>query len=331
MFPAVCHGNPNYPERLARRDGAYTVLHRDAAPAREAPVWTPLGGARVEALPRDGALTRRRFLFADVPAGGDPVRGRLALLFNDHVALAWVSADSESPTTVLIDHDGDQVVCVLEGGATLDTPCGTLRANAAEHVFIPRGMPHRWRVDKLGLRALVVEVRGELTVPRAHRNDYGQPTVDAPFGHRDLNLAAWFARPGGTPAPTPCTLRRGGRTYDGSVPNNPLATVGYEGSVYPASIAWEAPFVRPRARGVDLFVHERFALHTCLTRDDGPPVDEACELATLALDGDGAASLTWEPLGVPPTPAGTPGGIVVQVRARDALTLAPDGVLLMDR
>ncbi len=332
MFAPLSIGSANYEERIARRDGAWTVLHRHAAPPPEAPVWTPSALAPrvpVEASPLDGALTRRGFPFARVPDGGDPVAGRLPLLFNDHVTLSWVSADSASPTTVFTDHDGDQLVCVIEGGATLDTPCGTLRANAAEHVFVPRAMPHRWRVDKLGLRALVIEARGELSVPRAWRNDYGQLSPGAPFTHRDLHRPNWFARPHAPPEPVACTLRRGGLGYDGSATYDPLATVGWDGAVYPVSLAWEVPFDRTHPRGIELFAHERFSLRTRVTRDDDAPPPGPSDLVTLALDGEGAASLTWEPLGVAARPAGTTGGIVVQVCARDALRLTASGALLM--
>lgn len=334
MFAPHAVGSTGYEDRLQRRDGAYTVLHRHGAPPPEAAVWTPSPRAPAWPAPvtaHDGATTRRVFPFAKVPHGGCPIGDRLALLTSDDVTLSWVSADSATDATLYTDHDGDQLVCVLEGGATLDTPCGTLRANPAEHVFVPRGMAHRWKVDKLGLRALVVAVRGELSVPARYRNGYGQPADDAPFTPRDLHRAGWFSRPPTAPAPLPCAMVRGGERLDGSVAYDPLATVGWEGAVYPASLAWEVPLVKSPPAGVELFGCEQLSIRTRITRDDVSPAPFACDLATLCLDGDGAASLVWEPLGVAPRPAGTVGGIVVQVCARRPLSFAANGAVLVER
>lgn len=331
MFAPIEFGTTNFEERITRRDGAWTILHRDVMTPPDAPVWTASErgpAAPVEALPRDGALTRRTFRFEDVPEGADPVAGRLPVLFNRHLTLSWLSADSASPTTVFTDHDGDQLVCVLEGGATLDTPCGTLRANAAEHVLIPRGLAHRWKVDKLGLRALLVELRGELSVPRAWRNDYGQLSPDGPFGARDLHRPGWFSRPHQVSAPVRCTLRRDGRSYDGSVPYDPFATVGFEGSVYPVSVAWEAPFMRSHANGIELFASEQCSIRTRVTREDQHPLPSAFDLASLTIDGDGAASLVWDPQGVAAKPVGVSGAIVIEVCAHEALRLTANGALL---
>lgn len=330
MFAPVDFGTPNFEHRITRRDGAWSILHHGGAISL-APEWKPSARgprAPVEALPRDEALTRRTFRFESVPSGGDPVADRLAVLFNDHLTLSWISADSASPTSTFKDCDGDQLVCVLEGGASLDSPAGSLRVNPAEHVFIPRGFDHRWRVDKLGLRALVIELRGEMSVPRTARNDYGQLSPDGPFRARDLNLPRW---PPHEVSPTLRTLRRDRQNYDCSVSYDPVRFVGFEGSIYPVSIAWEAPFVRSKPRGAKLFEHERCDLYATVIRDDEAPFAPHGELVSLTVDGEGAASLVWEPMGVEPMAVGAPGAIVVQVCAHDPLRLTANGALLIER
>lgn len=330
MFAPIDRGTLNFEERITRRDGAWSILHHGGAPSL-AEKWKASSRgphAPVEALPLDATLTRRAFRFESVPSGGDPVADRLAVLFNDHLTLSWISADSASPTSTFKDCDGDQLVCVLEGGASLDSPAGSLRVNPAEYVFIPRGFDHRWRVDKLGLRALVVELKGELSVPRTSRNDYGQFAPEAPFRARDLNLPHW---PPHQVTPALRTLRRDGRNYDCSVLYDPVMFVGFEGSIYPASVGWEAPFVRSKPRGVKLFEHERCGVFTTLVREDEAPFAPHGELVSLTVDSEGAASLVWEPMGVEPAPAGAPGAIVVQVCAHDPLRLTANGALLLER
>ncbi len=107
--------------------------------------------------------------------------------------------------------------------------------------------------------------------------------------------------------------------------------VGFEGSIYPASVGWEAPFVRSKPRGVKLFEHKRCGVFTTLVREDEAPFAPHGELVSLTVDSEGAASLVWEPMGVEPASAGAPGAIVVQVCAHDPLRLTANGALLLER
>lgn len=329
MFAHLSVGSPNFEETLLRRDGAWTVLHRHAAPSPEAPRWRhsargPHVPEAAEAL--DGALTRRTFAFADLPNGGDAVTGRLPLLVGEGVTVSCLRADSAAEPVTFTDFDGDQVVCVIEGGATLDTPCGTLRANPAEHVWIPRAMAHRWRVDKLGLRALVLEFRGELSLPRGAVNAWGQLGPAAPFQHRELHRPGWFARPHGAPEGVVCVVRRGGVAREAVVTVDPLATTGWDGAVYPVSVAWEVPLAR--AKEAVLFACERSTLRTRISAAPEQAAVAPGDRVTLALDAEGAASVVWEPAGVAAVPAGTPGGIVVQLTTTEALALTANGAAL---
>ncbi len=329
MFTPLAVGSPNYPERLARRDGATLTLHRHAAPAPEVPPWEPLaGGPRapspVAAL--DERFAPRTISLTRLPHGGDAVVSRTALLTSAAVTLRWISADSDAEPVTFTCLDGDQLVCVVEGGAALETPCGTLRANPAEHVFVPRALPHRWRVDKLGLRALVMEFAGELRAPPGHRNAAGQPTDQAPFGHHDLHRPNWFARPH-IAAPERAVLRRHGALWTRRHTVDPVATVGWEGAVYPVSLAWEAPLAGRRA--AELFATERSIVRTRIVAHDEPTGADGDELVTLSVDGDGEARLVWEPVDASPARGGAPGVLAVQVRARDPFALAASGALAL--
>lgn len=329
MFAHLSVGSPNFEERLVRGDGAWTVLHRHAAPPAEPARWreSPQGPARPAAAePFDGALTRRSFALERFPDGGDAVRGRLPVLVGPTVTVAVLRADSASDAVTFTDLDGDQVVSVVDGGATLETPCGTLRANPAEHLWIPRGMPHRWRIDKLGMRAVAWEFVGELALPRGAVNAGGQLGPDAPFGHRDLHRPGWFARAHLAPEGVACVLRRAGRCWERVSAVDPLATTGWDGAVYPVSVAWEVPLVR--AREATLFVHERSSLRTRISAAPEVAASPPGDRVTLALDAEGAAAVVWEPGGVAPVPAGAPGGIVVQLAGAEALSLTAHGVAL---
>lgn len=329
MFAHLSIGSPNFEERLLRRDGAWTVLHRHAAPAVEPLRWRPCARAPAWPAPAealDGALTRRVFAFEEVPDGGDAARGRVPVLVGEAVTVSLLRADSASEAVTLTDFDGDQVVSVIEGGATLDTPCGTLRANPAEHVWVPRAMAHRWRVDKLGLRAVVWSFRGELSLPRGAVNAWGQLGPDAPFTHRDMHRPNWFARPHGAPEGVACVALRGGAAWEAVSTVDPLATTGWDGAVYPVSVAWEVPLAR--AKEAALFEGERSTLRTRISAAPEGRAAWGGDRVTLALDEEGAASVVWEPAGVAPIAHGAPGGIVVQWVGDGALALTANGVAL---
>ena len=83
--------------------------------------------------------------------------GDHALWFHDGLTVSWRTLTGASARHV--DHDGDVMLWVLDGSATLESPFGALRVFGAEHVWIPRGVAHRWVVDAASpLRAVVGDV-----------------------------------------------------------------------------------------------------------------------------------------------------------------------------
>jgi hypothetical protein len=256
------------------------------------------------------------------------VTARLPLLVNTHVVLSWLAADNLAEACVFTDEDGDQLLCVIDGGASLDTPCGMLRVNAAEHVFIPRAMPHRIKVDKLGLRAVVMELRGELTVPRQHRNAYGQFVEHAPFSQRDLHVPTWFARSHVASTSVSCLLRRAGEAWRSTTTIDPLATTGWEGAVYPVSFGWEVPLSRARGAEVRFFEHAQVSVSARGLRESETHRSLGAERVSLFLDDEGLPVLEWVPSGLQ-APSPPPGGMAIDWCFNEALSLSANGVLAL--
>ena len=136
--------------------------------------------------------------------------------------------------------DGDELWYLVEGEATLESPCGALPVRGGDYVFVPRGLPHRWRVGA-PLRALGFELPDGLKIPSEYRNPVGQLRMDAPYTHRD------FVRPAAPPAtfgrapegPVDLVVKRGGAFTHFELEHTPFDVVGWEGFVYPFAFAIE--------------------------------------------------------------------------------------------
>jgi hypothetical protein len=266
-----------------------------------------------------------------VPCGDDAVGARLPLLYNASVCVSLVRAKT-SRSSVYTDHDGDALVCVIEGGAALETPFGLLRVGAAESVWMPRHAPHRWRVEGPVFGALVLETRGELRVPGGYTNGRGQLGTRAPYGERDLRAPVWTPRterPNGRRETIAASCRRDGRRYDTETDDDALAVVGWDGVVYPVAFGWEVASSRGYARDrATLFEHDACAVTTCVTRDDLAPPPSGDDLVTLAVDGEGEAVVVFEPGCAAPRSVGVAGGVTITLHAREPLRLTPNGAML---
>lgn len=148
---------------------------RDIRPVDDEPVVT----SRLEMPLRPHHLRLARLASGTT----DPVRGRVVLLRNADVSLAWVVADVDSPLTRSVG--GDDLVFVQSGSAVLESVFGALAVASGDYVVVPSGITHRWAdVDRL--RALVITTSGAVSVPDRHLTPRGQFLEGAPFCERDL-------------------------------------------------------------------------------------------------------------------------------------------------
>jgi homogentisate 1,2-dioxygenase len=120
-----------------------------------------------------------------VEPGGDPVRGRQLLMWNDDVEIA-ISRPVEEQSYFFRNGEGDEVVFVHEGEGELETTFGTLPYRTHDYVVIPRGTIYRFRPEGEQLH-LTFHTPGEIETPKRYRNRYGQLLEHAPYSHRDFH------------------------------------------------------------------------------------------------------------------------------------------------
>src|SRR5687768_1070463 len=136
----------------------------------------------------DAALEPRHLRTFDLPAGGDPVLGRMELFENEDVTIGVAAATDSSG--LYRDALGDQLVFVQSGPAVLESTFGSLPVGSGDYVVIPRSTTHRWVVDAQNgepVRLLAVEARsGHVQPPAKYLNAQGQFLEGAPYCERDL-------------------------------------------------------------------------------------------------------------------------------------------------
>jgi homogentisate 1,2-dioxygenase len=203
-------------------------------------------------------LRRRLYRSERVPAGGMLVDRRVPILFNDDVTVLLARPDV-TDDVYFANGDGDELWFLHEGRGRLESPCGWLRVESGDYVWIPRSMVHRWHVEA-PMRLLAFEAHGSVGIPATYRNAVGQLRMDAPYTHRD------FVRPLG-PIATPEKVQEGPRellvkkhgAFTRYVLESPaMDVVGWDGFVYPLSFAIEK--FQPKTGSVHLppTVHATF-------------------------------------------------------------------------
>ena len=203
-------------------------LGRDGFSGRYAHLYrahAPVGWTRIEGPLRPRAYDGRKF---EPPAdGGDYLASRAALLAGDDCRIHLAVLTAPMPYAFR-NADADELLFVHEGAGRLETDFGPLAYEPGDYLVIPRGTTHRLAPTS-PTRLLVVETRGEITVP-----DRGMLGQHALFDPAVLRI----------PTPEPSSLaarpdagewelriQRAGEITRVFYPFCPLDTVGYKGTL----------------------------------------------------------------------------------------------------
>jgi homogentisate 1,2-dioxygenase len=161
--------------------------------------------------------------------GDDAVLGRVVLLGNDDLSIAWVDASATSD--LYRNATGDELVYVQSGSAVLESVFGPLPVGAGDYVVVPMGTTHRWVVDTT-LELLVLEARGHVEVPARYVTSRGQLKEGSPFSERDLRGPAELMPPVEAEDVGVLVRTRAGLSRHVHA-THPFDVVGWDGYVYP--------------------------------------------------------------------------------------------------
>jgi homogentisate 1,2-dioxygenase len=209
--------------------GNESILYHLQSPCRITGIgaFTPI--ERAEWVPE--AHTHHLLDSRQVPAGGDPVRGRRLLMFNDDVEIA-LCRPTEEQEYFFRNGEGDEVIFIHAGRGELETTFGTVPYREHDYVVIPRGTTYRFRCDSPEQLHLTFTTPGEIETPNRYRNRYGQLLEHAPFSQRDFHPPRELVTHREREAHELVVRVRGGYQHY-ELDYHPLDVVGWDGYVYP--------------------------------------------------------------------------------------------------
>ncbi len=220
---------------------AYSIVYHLRPPTRVAKV-EPAGTATLEAVEQP-VLRHHHLKSGNIPASGDPITGRVPLLFNADVVMSRCRP-SQPQAELYRNAAADEVIFVHRGKGTLSTMFGVLPFRPFDYLVVPHTTTYRIDFDPPlnsppsqggdtgGVDLLVIEAMGNIVVPPRYLNPDGQLRLGAPFSERD------FHGPGETlvldrEQDTTVLIKDGTRLTRYTLKSHPFDVVGWDGLVYP--------------------------------------------------------------------------------------------------
>jgi homogentisate 1,2-dioxygenase len=209
---------------------AYSIAYHLRPPTRVRHI-TAAGPASIEEAPLD--VLRHVHLESDkLPASGDPIAGRVPLLFNDEVVMSRCRPN-QPQKELYRNATADEVIFVHKGKGTLRSMFGLLPFKPYDYIVIPHCTTYQIEFDA-GAQAelLVIEAHGRINLPERYINQDGQIRLGAPYYERDFH---------GPREPlivdqeqdTTVVIKDGARLSRYALASHPFDVIGWDGMVYP--------------------------------------------------------------------------------------------------
>lgn len=211
--------------------GNYSILYHLALPAQARRIES-LGSIAPQAWDASGHCHHHLHTTRLTPRG-NPVDGRVPLLFNDQVTISLV-APAEPQPYFYRNGTHDELLFVYEGEGTLATQLGEIAFQEGDYLYVPRGTTQQVRLVGNRGRLLVIEADGQIDTPRRYRNDHGQLLEHAPYWERDFRKPERL----GTRHDTgegmfEIRLKILDQLYAYHVDHHPFDVIGWDGYLYP--------------------------------------------------------------------------------------------------
>src|SRR5262249_11562940 len=164
---------------------AYSIVYHLRPPTRVRHV-EPAGQMVVETV-AEPALRHHHLKSGRLPAGGDPITGRVPLLSNADVTL-WRCRPAAPQQELYRNASGDEIIFVHRGQGRLHTMFGVLPFRPFDYLVIPHTTTYSLEFDEEAGAPdlLVIESAGSVIIPQPYLNPDGQLRLGAPYSERDL-------------------------------------------------------------------------------------------------------------------------------------------------
>ncbi|MFN4260205.1 MAG: homogentisate 1,2-dioxygenase [Gemmataceae bacterium] len=190
------------------------------------------GGALSLELVPETTLRHHHIQTGQLPAAGNPISGRVPLLFNDDVLIARCRP-TQRQIELYRNATADELIFIHKGAGKLHTMYGVLPFRPVDYVVIPRATTYRLEFDeKVQPDLLLIESTGNLVIPAKYLNPDGQLRLGAPFGERDLHGPSELVTMD-KEEDVQVLVKDGRRLTRYTLAHHPFDVVGWDGMVYP--------------------------------------------------------------------------------------------------
>jgi homogentisate 1,2-dioxygenase len=208
---------------------AYSIVYHLRPPTRVLKVEN-LGAQPIESV--EVPLRHVHTQSARLPAKGDPITGRVPLMFNADVILSRCRPIA-AQQHFYRNAKADELIFVHHGRGNLKTMFGLLPFRPMDYIVIPKCTTYEIEFDASEQPdLLVVESNGDLGFPPRYLNPDGQFRLGAPFCERDLH-GPTSLQPIDAEGEFIIDIKDGDQSTRYTVANHPFDVVGWDGLVYP--------------------------------------------------------------------------------------------------
>ncbi len=209
--------------------GLQSIMYH-AHPPTQVGEYEFLRDVRPQAVDED-SLRHHHITTQTLKPSGDPLEGRVTLLFNDDVSLGLCAP--EKPMEYFYKNaDGDDLLFIHEGTGTLESMFGNQPYGEGDYLVIPRGTIYRVVTSSPTTRMLVIESRSTIESPKRYRNQYGQLLEHSPYCERDIRVPMelnYHYEAGNFEV----RIKKNGKLTAYFYEFNPMDIVGWDGYLYP--------------------------------------------------------------------------------------------------
>lgn len=218
-------------------DRAYSIMYHRRPPTRM--LKTESAGKAVVEKYDEQELRHHHVLTQKLPRSGDPIRGRIPMMFNDDLT-AWRCLPSEDQKQLFRNGAADEVIFIHHGSGYFETSYGKLPYRRGDYVVMPRSTTWRIVSDDISKEDhLILETFSPVRVPARYQNPDGQMYLGSPYYERDFHSPTELVAIN-SETPTEILIKDRERLTLITMPHHPFDVVGWDGFLYPFTFnAWD--------------------------------------------------------------------------------------------
>lgn len=171
---------------------------------------------------------------AEVPVGGDPLRGRTPIVFGPHTVCSVLKPTKNFPKNEFFRNgDKHEIYFVQEGEGILSSEYGELKFRKDVYISVPKGTTYRIDLTSKSAWLLLIESSYPIEFAPHYFNDGGQATLMSPVVETEIETPVFrdFVDQRGE---FPIFVKHtGGRVTKQTLGHHPFDLSGWEGGLYP--------------------------------------------------------------------------------------------------